>query len=99
MNKPTNQRTELLHLLITKKDVTTRFIQNHLFILNVTSGITYLRGKGCDIVCDLIHIRNRYGRLVKYGRFNLLNKKESIKIYNKLNSSKDENRNSSRQKN
>jgi hypothetical protein len=85
MTKPNNQRAELLHLLITKDNVTTKFIQTHLFILNVTSVITYLRRKGCNILCNSIQTKNRYGRSVKYGRFNLLNKSEAKKLYNQIN--------------
>lgn len=85
MNRPKNQVTELLHYLLTKENVTTKSIQSNLFILNVTSCISYLRAKGCQIICDYIHTKNRYGRAVKYGKFNLLNKRESIKIYNQLN--------------
>jgi hypothetical protein len=98
MNRPVNQLAELLHLLLTKKDVTTRFIQKDLFILNVTSGISYLRSKGCHIVCDYIHIRNRYGRPVKFGKFNLINKNDAIKIYNQLNKTSNERGNPTKQK-
>jgi hypothetical protein len=88
MNRPTSQQTELLHLLITKDNVTTRFIQQHLFILNVTSVISYLRSKGCDILCNSVETKNRYGRKVRYGKFNLLNRKEATKIYNQINKQK-----------
>ncbi len=88
MTTPKFQHTELLHLLITKESVTTKFIQQHLFILNVTSVISYLRSKGVNIFCEYIHTKNRYGRKIKYGKFILLNKKEAIKIYNQLNREK-----------
>jgi hypothetical protein len=86
MTKPKNQRMELLYYLINKKEVTTKKIQNELFILNVTSGITYLRKYGCDIQCELVHTKNRYGRPVKYGKFILLNKPYATKLYNQKNS-------------
>lgn len=87
-NAPTNQTTELLHTLLTNKNVTTRYIQQHLYILNVTSVMTSLRHKGVQIVCDYVHTKNRYGRPVRYGKFNVLNKTEAIKIYNNLNKRK-----------
>jgi hypothetical protein len=87
MTKPKNQMMELLYYLIKKNNVTTKSIQNDLFILNVTSGITYLRKYGCNIHCDYVHTKNRYGRPIKYGKFTLLNKDHAIKIYNQKNES------------
>jgi hypothetical protein len=85
---PKNQSAELLHTLLTNKSVTTRYIQQHLYILNVTSAMTALRHKGVQIVCDYVQTKNRYGRPVRYGKFNVLNKAESTKIYNQINKAK-----------
>lgn len=76
---------ELLHFLLTRKNATTRDIQRELYILNVTATISVLRRKGVQILCDNVKTRNRYGRPVKYGKFNILNVNQSKDIYQKLN--------------
>lgn len=86
MTKPKNAQMELLHFLLTRKNVTTRDIQRDLFILNVTATISVLRRKGVQILCNNVKTRNRYGRPVKYGKFSILNTNQSKDIYQKHNS-------------
>jgi hypothetical protein len=81
MTKPKNAQMELLHYLLTRKQVTTRDIQRELFILNVTATISMLRRKGVQILCENVKTRNRYGRPVNYGKFSILNKNQSKDIY------------------
>lgn len=80
-----NAKCELLHLLLTNDNVTTRQIQRECFILNVTSYLTHLRRDGVNIVCDYVKTKNRFGRPVKYGKFSILNRRESRQIFEKLN--------------
>ncbi len=83
MKNPTNQRAEVLYYLLQGQMTTRQFVNNG--ILNPTSVMTKLRSKGVDILCDNIKKKNKFGRKISYGKFNLANKKEAIKLYNKIN--------------
>jgi hypothetical protein len=82
MKKPINQKTEVLYSLLQGEQTTMSIVK--LGVCNPTSTITHLRRAGVNIVCDNQPHKNKFGRLIKFGRFNVLNKREAVKIYNNL---------------
>jgi translation initiation factor IF-3 len=84
MKKPINQRAEVLWMLLNYPDMTTKdFVQ--IGVMNPTSAMSILRQKGVGIVCETKKHKNKFGREIKYGKFNVTNKKEAKNIYNNLN--------------
>ena len=82
--KPTTQVEEALYLLIKKGRMTRKDFFMETFILNAPMTILKLRRKGVNIVTDEIKKVNKFGRNIEYGSYRLLDKKEAIKIYKKL---------------
>jgi hypothetical protein len=82
MKQPINQKTEVLYSLLQGEQTTMSIVK--LGVCNPTSTITHLRRAGVNIVCDNKPHKNKFGRMIKYGRFNILNKREATKIYNNL---------------
>ena len=83
MTAPTNQNAEVLNLLLTEKQTSLNLVMNG--ILNPTARITNLRAMGVNIFCEFISHTNKFGRSIRYGRFSVLNKKDSRKIYKEIN--------------
>lgn len=82
MKKPINQKTEVLYSLLQGEQTTMSIVK--LGVCNPTSAITLLRQAGVNILCDNKPHKNKFGRMIKFGRFNVLNKREATKIYNNL---------------
>jgi len=82
--KPTTQVEEALYLLIKKGRMTRADFFTETFILNAPMTVLKLRRKGVNIVTDEIKKVNKFGRNIEYGSYRLLDKKEAIKIYKKL---------------
>lgn len=84
MKKPINQRAEVLWMLLNNRDMTTKdFVQ--IGVMNPTSAMSFLRRDGVGIVCETKKHKNKFGREIKYGKFNVTNKKEARDIYKNLN--------------
>ena len=83
MKAPKSQIAEVLYLLLNGKKSTSDFKDKN--ILNPTARITNLRAMGVNIFCDDIQDTNKFGRTITFGLFSILNKREAIKIYNKIN--------------
>jgi|688.fasta_scaffold87359_9 hypothetical protein len=83
MKQPKNQIAEVLYLLL-EQDRTSLDIIKH-GVLNPTSKISQLRNKGVVVLCDNVQHTNKFGRKMKYGKFSVLNFKDSVKIYNQIN--------------
>lgn len=84
MKNPKNQNAEVLFLLIHEKQ-TRRSIFLSTDILNPSARISNLRKLGCDIYCTYISKVNKFGRNIKYGIFELLNKEFAKELYDKIN--------------
>lgn len=82
MKAPKNQNAELLSLLLTEKQTSLNIVMNG--ILNPTARITHLRKMGVNVICNLIKHTNKFGRVIRYGEFSVLNKRESRIIYTKF---------------
>ena len=83
MEKPKNQLAEVLYVLLHSPQTSLEIIQNG--VLSPTSKISQLRVKGVNVLCDNINVRNKFGRKINYGVFSILNKEESIEVYNQIN--------------
>jgi hypothetical protein len=83
MKQPKNQQAEVLFLLLCGTQTTLTLTKYG--ICNPTSAMTHLRRKGVTILCDNLKHKNKFGRPITYGKFNILNKTEATKIYNKIN--------------
>ena len=68
MNKPRNQREEVLYTLLNEANITHRTMP---FVMNLTSVITKLRNAGVIITCrDRPHV-NKFGRKITYGEWSI----------------------------
>jgi hypothetical protein len=66
--KPKNQTAEVLYELLHCASLTRLDFMQRLGILNVTARIANLRIKhNIPIDCRKIEVRNKHGRLIKYG--------------------------------
>lgn len=83
MKQPKTQQAEVLYLLL--QGTQTTLTLTKYGICNPTSAMTHLRRKGVTILCDNYKLLNKFGRPITYGKFNILNKTEATKIYNKIN--------------
>lgn len=83
MTTPKNQTSEVLNLLLKSKQTSLNLISNG--ILNPGARIANLRAMGVNIICNYYQTINKFGRLVKFGEFSILNKKDSRKIYTRIN--------------
>ena len=83
MKQPKNQLAEVLNLLLTKYRTSLDIIM--CGVLNPTSKISQLRDKGVVVLCDKVKHTNKFGRKMNYGKFSVLNFKDSVKIYNQIN--------------
>lgn len=83
MRNPKNQKMEVLNLLLNAEQTTLDIIR--VGVLNPSSKITELRKLGVNIICENQKHKNKFGRNINYGKFSILNKQESKKIYNTLN--------------
>jgi hypothetical protein len=82
MKKPINQKTEVLYSLLQREQTTMSIVK--LGVCNPTSTITHLRRAGVNILCDNQPHKNKFGRVIKFGTFSVLNRREATKIYNNL---------------
>jgi hypothetical protein len=83
MTNPKNQKMEVLNLLLSGEKTTLEII--NVGVLNPSSKISQLRQLGVNILCENQKHKNKFGRNINYGRFSILNRNESKKIYNTLN--------------
>jgi len=83
MRNPKNQKMEVLNLLLNAEQTTLDIIR--VGVLNPSSKISQLRQLGVNIICENQKHKNKFGRNINYGKFSILNKQESKKIYNTLN--------------
>jgi hypothetical protein len=83
MERPKNQLAEVLYVLLHAPQTSLDIIQNG--VLSPTSKISQLRARGVQVLCDNINTRNKFGRKISYGVFSILNKDESIEVYNQIN--------------
>ncbi len=83
MKKPINQKMEVLNLLLTNEQTSLDIIR--VGVINPSSKISQLRQLGVNIICENQKHKNKFGRNISYGKFKILNKRESTKIYNSLN--------------
>lgn len=87
--QPNNQNAEVQLELINSASVTRLEFMQRLGILNVTARIANLRiHYNIPINCQKIKVRNKYGRLVEYGKWSIPAKyveesKEKFLIVNK----------------
>lgn len=84
MKHPINQRAEVLFMLLNQNDMTTKDFVS-IGVMNPTSAMSILRQKGVNIICENKKHKNKFGREIKYGKFNITNRREAKSIYNKLN--------------
>ena len=83
MNKPRNQREEVLYMLLREANIT------HLslpYVMNLTSVIAKLRNAGVVINChDQSHV-NIFGRKVTYGVWSIpaTNFASAVRIYERM---------------
>lgn len=86
ISKPLNQTAEVLYELLTNTFITRKDIFNETGILNVTARITNLRSKGLTVPCKLIKVKNKHGREVSYGQWELGGEeKKALQIYKQIN--------------
>jgi len=83
MNQPINQTAEVLYALLTNKAITRRTLP----VLNVTARFAELRKLGLEIPCNKIEYRNKFGRLTKYGTWELAKNERKLAeiIYKTIN--------------
>ncbi len=83
MNKPRNQREEVLYTLLREANIT------HLslpWVMNLTSVIAKLRNAGVVINChDQSHV-NKFGRKITYGVWSIpaTNFASAVRIYERM---------------
>lgn len=90
INKPTNQRAEVLYLLIKHDCINRRDVLLDTGILNVTARIANLRNSHqIAIDCKRIETKNKFGRKISYGQWSISKRicalTNVLKIYNKIN--------------
>lgn len=81
---PSNQKEELLYMLLNSKTLSRRQILIQSGILNPTARIADLRNLGVIIDCDNIKVKNKFNRSVTYGAWSISNKKKSEELYREM---------------
>lgn len=86
LTKPVTQKAEVLYELLTQDSITRMYMFQVTGILNLTARIANLRiNDDLDIVCENVDIRNKHGRIVTYGKWNLPDKEKGFEVYQKIN--------------
>ena len=78
---PKNQMQEAFYLLLKFKKQTRRDFMNNGHIFNAPDCIMKLRRRGINIFCIDISVVNRFGRVISYGVYTLVNEVEAVDQY------------------
>jgi hypothetical protein len=84
--KPKTQLTEVLYELIThtKHGCSTSYFVSSCFVLNPQDNVMRLRRMGLDVDCNLLKLKNKYGRPIKYGVYKITDVSKAVELYKKL---------------
>ena len=84
--KPKTQLAEVLFELITHKNhgCSTRHFVASCYILNPQDNVMRLRRMGLDVDCELLKLKNKYGRPIKYGVYKIVDVSKAVELYKKL---------------
>ncbi len=86
LEKPTSQIAEALYTLLNNKTVTRKEFLLKADILNAPESVRQLRSlHGVSINCKSVPTKNKFGRVVNYGSYSLMNMSAAMKTYKKLN--------------
>ena len=86
LDKPTNQRAEILFELLNKNTATRTELMEMTGCLNITAIISRLRlDHEIEVKCNFKETINKHGRPVKFGIYNLVDKNDGLKKYNTIN--------------
>lgn len=86
LDKPTNQRAEILFELLNKNTATRTELMEMTGCLNITAIISRLRlDYEIEVKCNFKETINKHGRPVKFGIYNLVDKNDGLKKYNTIN--------------
>lgn len=86
LDKPTNQRAEILFELLNKNTATRTELMEMTGCLNITAIISRLRfDHEIEVKCSFKETINKHGRPVKFGIYNLVDKNDGLKKYNIIN--------------
>jgi hypothetical protein len=86
MRNPKNQQEELLFELLDNSRLSRKEIMAHTGILNPPAVVCILRKKGVPIKMRMIKHSNKWGRMVEYGEYFLLekDKEKAQEFFNNL---------------
>lgn len=85
LEKPVNQITEVLNILLKNKEGVTRLqFMMYAGVLNAPGQIHKLRRLGVDIETITITTTNKFKREVEFCKYKVINTRKSKKIYNQL---------------
>ncbi len=86
LEKPTSQIAEALYTLLNNKTVTRKQFLLKADILNAPESVRQLRSvHGVSISCKSVPTKNKFGRVVNYGSYSLMNMSAATKTYKKIN--------------
>jgi hypothetical protein len=86
LDRPTNQKAEILFELINKNSSTRSELMEMTGCLNITAIISKLRlDHEIEIKCNFKDVLNKHGRPVKFGVYNLIDKGDALQKYNTIN--------------
>lgn len=86
LSKPKKQLAEVLYELIKYKGRSTLQLMNSTGALCPTKRISDLRLNHSVLIKTVSKsVKNKYGRVVKYGVFTVVNKDKATEVYNRIN--------------
>lgn len=86
LNTPKNQTAEILFCLLNYDYISFRSIFEETGIINLSARISNLRlDYGLQIPCKEVEVKNKFGRKIRYGTWNLQNKDLGRIVYSQIN--------------
>lgn len=78
---PKSQIQEVLFELITRLSIDRKTMMLSGGVWNLTAQISRLRNKGLNIISNVKHSVNKYGREIEFVEYSLEDKKEAVQTY------------------